>query len=239
MEYKHFSHQHSLMMYQVQQGQQLRCSGCESYCHDSVYACWPCNFFLHQHCGNANRYVKHPSHPLHPLILLPSPTYCSATFLCNACGAPGNAFSYCCALCEIDLHVHCAFLPPKVTHNSHPHQLGLICTNPADKVDQNTPNCICKICNKLLESKHWAYDCSKCDLFLVHTYCATKEVKLGLYPDDAASDSEAVPQNGCEGQPEVELTEDAVVELYKLQLQMQMADQFAQMMSSFNLTSLA
>ncbi|KAA8518280.1 hypothetical protein F0562_015837 [Nyssa sinensis] len=212
MEYKHFSHQHNLNIYQVQQGQQLRCSGCESLCHESVFACWQCNFFLHDYCANANRYVKHPSHSLHPLILIPYPTYSSGSFLCNACGASGSAFSYCCA-------------PYK----------------------EASP-CICKICSKLLDSKHWAYCCAKCDIN-VHTFCATREVKPGLYQMDDASDSadtEAPPgthdQTACEAneaQPELALSEDAVVELYKLQLQMQMAEQLGQMMASFNVSSLA
>ncbi|KAF5941230.1 hypothetical protein HYC85_022397 [Camellia sinensis] len=131
MEYKHFSHHHNLNLYRVQQGQTFHCSGSETSCtSDSIYACWQCNFFLHDHCGNPNRFIKHPSHPSHPLILLPSPTYCSGTFLCNACGATGKSFSYCCATCEVDLHLHCAFLPPKVNHKSHTHELSLVHTIP-------------------------------------------------------------------------------------------------------------
>lgn len=114
MEYKHFSHEHNLSMYQVHPGQQLRCSGCDKFCDKTIYACWHCKFFLHEHCGNATRYIRHPFHPPHHLILCPYPTYPSNCFLCNACGTNGTRFLYCCVVCEVDLHVNCAFLPPKV-----------------------------------------------------------------------------------------------------------------------------
>ncbi|KAK3010105.1 hypothetical protein RJ639_012445 [Escallonia herrerae] len=240
MEYKHFSHRHNLNIHQVQQGQQLLCSGCESFCHGSVYACWQCNFFLHSHCGNATRYMKHPSHPSHPLILIPQPTYCSGSFLCNACDQSGSSFSYCCALCEVDLHVHCAFLPPEVSHKVHPHELSLTYS----ALEKKGAPQFCKICSKSLESKHWTYGCTKCD-FGVHTFCATTEVKPGLYQMEDSADGatpEGYPglrQDVCEAkedQIEVELSEEALVQLYKLQLQMQMAEQVAQVMASMNLS---
>ncbi|KAI7998914.1 hypothetical protein LOK49_LG10G03014 [Camellia lanceoleosa] len=245
MEYKHFSHHHNLNLYQVHQGQTFHCSGCETSCtSDSIYACWQCNFFLHDHCGNANRFIKHPSHPSHPLILLPSPTYCGGTFLCNACGATGKSFSYCCVTCEVDLHLHCAFLPPKVNHKSHPHELRLVHTIPEKEAFSDHD---CKVCNNVLQSKQWGYCCVKCDDFHVHTFCATNEVKPGLYlddDDDGGLDSGAVEatqlghfQSGCEDQLEVQLSEEAVVELFKIQLQMQMAEQLAEILASPNHSS--
>ncbi|KAL1550035.1 hypothetical protein AAHA92_18050 [Salvia divinorum] len=183
MEYKHFSHQHTLTLYKVQQGQQLHCHGCHRLCHDSIFACWSCKFFLHEHCGNANRFVKHPSHKQHPLILMPNPTYCSSSFLCNGCGVAGSTFSYCCALCEVDLHVPCAYLPPKVKHQSHEHEICISYQTTQEK--DSTPQ-LCKICTRELSSKHWSYLCDMAGCtFRVHTFCATAEVKLGLHQDDA------------------------------------------------------
>ncbi|CDP10152.1 unnamed protein product [Coffea canephora] len=239
MEYKHFSHQHNLNIYKVQQGQICRCHGCQSLCHDSIYACWACDFFLHEHCGNATRYVNHPAHPLHPLILIPSPTYCSGSFVCNACGEIGNAFSYCCALCEIDLHLNCAFMPPKVSHKAHQHELVVSVGSPDRK---GAPE-FCKICTKELNSKNWSYCCLKpeCD-FRVHTFCATSEVKPGLYQgDDPDSEipepnSAATEANGNQPKPAPPKPSDPAAELLELQLQMQMAQQLAQMMASFNLS---
>ncbi|XP_076913783.1 protein VACUOLELESS GAMETOPHYTES-like [Bidens hawaiensis] len=180
MEYKHFSHEHNLSMYQ-------------------------CNFFLHEHCGNATRYIRHHFHSPHYLILSPYPTYPSNCFLCNACGTTGTRFSYCCALCEVDLHVNCAFLPPKVTHKAHPHELDLNHGSPA-----GVPNQVCKMCRKSLDAKHWSYECRVCANYGVHTLCATNEIKMGLYQMDDGSDpepSEPTTQPGpSNGQAEVELT---------------------------------
>ncbi|KAF5941229.1 hypothetical protein HYC85_022396 [Camellia sinensis] len=88
------------------------------------------------------------------------------------------------------------------------------------------------------KSKQWDYCCVKCDDFRVHTFCATNEVKPGLYlddDDDDRLDSGAIEaaqlghfQSGCEDQLEVQLSEEAIVELFKIQLQMQMAEQLAE-----------
>lgn len=221
MEYKHFSHEHTLSLYRVEAGQQFQCRGCQQPCRESIFACWKCNFFLHDHCGNANRYVKHPSHTLHPLILLPTPTYCSGSFLCNACGAPGNTFSYCCALCEVDLHVHCAYLPPKVTPTttSHHHELYLSFQRP----DKNGSPEFCSICTKELSTKHWSYFCNKPECnFRVHTFCATTEVKPGLYQDDEPEQE----------QVQIPVSEDILAEMFQLQMQIQMAQQMNQIINS-------
>ncbi|GFP97222.1 myosin-6 [Phtheirospermum japonicum] len=170
MEYKHFSHHHPLTLHKIQPGQQSQlCHGCQLPCNNngSIFACYSYNFFLHDHCGNANQYVKHPSHPAHPLVLIPTPTYCSGTFLCNGCGASGNAFSYCCPLYEIDFHVNCTFLPLKVTHNSHPHDLFLSFTAPINRVK---PPDYCRVCRKEMSFRNWFYFCEKagCDQTLTN-----------------------------------------------------------------------
>ncbi|KAL7168871.1 hypothetical protein ACSBR2_033990 [Camellia fascicularis] len=74
-----------------------------------------------------------------------------------------------------------------------------------------------------------------CDDFHVHTFFTTNEVKPGLYlddDDDGGLDSGTVKavhsrpfQSGCEDQLEVQLLGELVVELFKIQLQMQMAEQ--------------
>ncbi|KAL8463832.1 hypothetical protein ACS0TY_033688 [Phlomoides rotata] len=217
MEYKHFSHNHTLTLYKLQSGQHFQCHGCQSQCNDSVFACWTCNFFLHEHCGNANRYVKHPCHPLHPLVLMPRPTYCSSSFICNACGAPGSSFSYCCALCEVDLHTPCAYLPLKVKHHNHHHDIYL-CFKGSD--NKESPQ-HCKICTKEMSSKHWLYYCDKaeCD-FHVHTFCATTEVKTGLYQDDELEQVQSAPPPAAE---------EALADMFQLQMQLQMAHQLNQM----------
>ncbi|KAK1397699.1 putative nucleoredoxin 1-1 [Heracleum sosnowskyi] len=232
MEYNDFSHKHNLTNHQVTEGQTIHCSRCERLCHNKVYACLQCNYFLHHYCANAVRYIKkHPSDPQHPLVLIPKPTYCSGSFICNACGQTGTSFSYCCVLCEIDLHIHCAFLPLEVSHKLHQHELKLYIGDP-NKKDEVSDEFCCKICSQPLSTKHFCYLCLKCE-FGAHTSCATNSVKPELYLDDASSakpgttSPEAVVANGL-------TAEDVIAETYNLQLQMQMAQGLAQLMASFN-----
>lgn len=216
MEYKHFSHQHPLTLYKVQpEDQNFKCHGCNSQCRDSILACWSCNFFLHEHCGNANRYVKHPSHSLHPLVLLPTPTYCSGLFYCDCCGEQGSKFSYCCPLCEVDLHMDCAYLPPKVKHDSHQHDVYLS----FGQIEKRDLSEICNICTKELTSRHWSYFCEKpeCD-YRIHTFCATSEVKPGLYQDDEPEEVVQVSEGST-------VQDIGLSERFQLQMQIQMAQQ--------------
>ncbi|KAL8542405.1 hypothetical protein ACS0TY_003323 [Phlomoides rotata] len=124
MEFKHFSHIHGLVFHQTAQGSEIHCSGCKSSGGGNVYACWKCNYLLHEHCFRATRSLNHPSHSLHPLTLLPYPTYPSTQFFCNSCSLVGNGFCYCCSECEFDVHVHCAHLAasvplPNFNHQNH------------------------------------------------------------------------------------------------------------------------
>ncbi|PWA93357.1 zinc finger, PHD-type, C1-like protein [Artemisia annua] len=107
--YKHFSHTHKLEMHEMPEGAEVSCSGCNSSANKTIYACWQCNFFLHEQCFLATRSKKHPSHPLHPLTLVPYPTYISNSFYCNNCKIIGTGFSYSCSDCDFDLHVQCAY----------------------------------------------------------------------------------------------------------------------------------
>lgn len=94
-----------------------------------------------------------------------------------------------------------------------------------------------------MDPKHWSYACGECD-FSVHTFCATTAVTPGLYQMDDPADDAATAEGSGKGdqhggQPETGKTaEEAIVELYNLQVQMQMAEQLAQMMASYNLSSL-
>ncbi|KAL3622420.1 hypothetical protein CASFOL_033831 [Castilleja foliolosa] len=124
MEFKHFSHHHSLFLHQPPQGSHdIHCSGCKSRASDDVYVCWQCNYFLHGQCLRATRSLRHPSHPHHPLTLVPFPTHPSGSFICNTCHISGDAFSYTCSACEFDIHIHCAQLNasnPSFNNPIHP-----------------------------------------------------------------------------------------------------------------------
>ncbi|WRX22930.1 DC1 - like 10 [Theobroma cacao] len=251
MEYKHFGHQHNLRIYQLQPGDhEYRCSGCDSFCSGSAYGCLGCKFFLHEQCGNAGRSLQHPSHPFHHLTLVPYTTHLAGTFACNACGDTGNAFSYCCPLCDVDLHVPCAFLPQIIKHESHLHSLSLTYSLPFPNVSSR----FCDICHKLLDCKYWSYNCFACN-FAAHALCAAKEMRRETcHGEHVSSSGTTAPQSNeihlkedaasgtTQDQPELAEIQDptlqAMCELERLKLQMQMTNELAKMMASFNLSSL-
>ncbi|KAM7512289.1 hypothetical protein LguiB_011164 [Lonicera macranthoides] len=140
MDCKHFSHTHGLIVHQVPSESQITCSGCKFPGTSSVYACWPCSYFLHEQCFHAARSMNHPSHPTHPLTLVPYPTYPSNSFFCNSCNLVGSGLSYSCSSCNFDLHVHCASTPNSVTtHESFPSTISLNYPIPHEQVSQNNP----------------------------------------------------------------------------------------------------
>lgn len=174
MEFKHFSHPHVLRLYQIPQGQKVHCYGCESSFSGSAYGCAHCQYFLHEQCARASRTLQHSTHSLHHLTLLPSTTYSAGSFSCNACGSPGTAFSFCCALCEFDLHVDCALLPKTMKHEAHPHELSLSFALPHHEArPHNRP---CGICHKVLDFNLWTYNCNGCN-FHVHASCASNKIR--------------------------------------------------------------
>ncbi|XP_031278561.1 uncharacterized protein LOC116137016 [Pistacia vera] len=230
MEFKHFSHPHNLRIYNFphQNPETYTCSGCESIISGSAYACFQCMFFLHQHCGNAQRAIQHQSHPMHHLTLLPSTTYSAGSFICNACGRAGrgNSFSFCCPLCDFDLHLQCASLPENIKREAHFHGLCLSYGLP-----QPNNECYnCDVCHKLLDQKFWSYNCFACN-FHVHTSCAIVDGSVS-----------GASQNRLSDEVTAENREDPVLnaqtELQRLQHELQMAQELAKMMASFNLSSL-
>lgn len=100
---------------------------------------------------------------------------------------------------------------------------------------EEIPDEFCKICSKVLNTKNFCYSCLDCE-FGVHTFCATNEVKPELYVvgDDSVPDSGATSSNSQATAVSEPTAEEVIVELYNLQLQMQMAQGLAQMMASFN-----
>ncbi|KAL7204195.1 hypothetical protein ACSBR2_017296 [Camellia fascicularis] len=144
MDFKHFSHPHNLSFHQIPQGTDAHCFGCNFPVVGTAFMCWQCQFFLHHQCFLATRSLNHPSHPSHPLSLLPSPTYPCGSFFCNSCNLPGTAFSYSCAHCEFDLHLHCASLPQPTTTTTHiPNQYAYtpeISTTHQSLLINNSPN---------------------------------------------------------------------------------------------------
>ncbi|XP_041020065.1 uncharacterized protein LOC121261663 isoform X2 [Juglans microcarpa x Juglans regia] len=123
-EIKHFSHEHDLKL-TAKFGINEKCDACTRYIFTPYYACAQCRFFLHKHCAELSRRMRHPLHR-HPLMLLPRATYDSdGSFGCDACRRhPCNGFTYNCEECLFNLDVQCSLLPyNKFTHDSHEHGL--------------------------------------------------------------------------------------------------------------------
>ncbi|KAK4738344.1 hypothetical protein R3W88_002041 [Solanum pinnatisectum] len=169
---QHFSHHHILKKLVLDENEELQCQACDNSIFEPFHGCISCNFYLHGNCLNAPRSLVHPSHPSHPLTLLPTPTYSSRSFTCNACGSEGRSCSLSCAHCEFDLHVQCALLPQTVLlPQHHHHELKLIFDSSFGDEDESSIF-ICDLCNGKVEENSWLYYCADCD-FGTHIECSS------------------------------------------------------------------
>ncbi|KAK3011164.1 hypothetical protein RJ639_013012 [Escallonia herrerae] len=110
LESKHFSHEHELILNEVQQledGKTKRAVfyGClEPIAEQAFFSCGDCDdFFLHQTCANLSKDMEGLVHPQHPLILL-----ANRSCICDVCGRDWKRFTYNCALCDFDVCIACA-----------------------------------------------------------------------------------------------------------------------------------
>ncbi|XP_060169029.1 protein VACUOLELESS GAMETOPHYTES-like [Lycium barbarum] len=178
----HFSHPHILKLVNPSESETLTCNACEQQNTNNkpFYGCNACQYFLHENCLNAPCFLDHSSHPSHPLTLHPMPTYPTRSYLCNACGSVGNAFSFSCARCQFDIHVQCASCPSSILVDKHEHQLELIFGSPYQDKDIEY---FCDICDAVMNKDNWLYYCADCD-FGAHLQCASPElvVYLGSQP---------------------------------------------------------
>ncbi|XP_049399758.1 uncharacterized protein LOC125863777 [Solanum stenotomum] len=170
---QHFSHPHILKPI-VNPTETLTCNACEQpNITSNFYGCNTCQYYLHQNCLNAPRFLDHSSHPSHHLTLLPTPTYSNRSYTCKACASAGNGFSFSCARCEFDVHMHCALLPQTVfLSQHHHHDLVLIFESPFyDDADDESTVFVCDLCRDNVDLNNWFYYCADCD-FGTHLECA-------------------------------------------------------------------
>ncbi|XP_076900186.1 protein VACUOLELESS GAMETOPHYTES-like [Bidens hawaiensis] len=173
---KHSSHPHLLQLSSNLQLQtNISCAGCNLLVSssDHIYACRPCNFFLHASCSKFPELITHPSHREHTLSLLPNSIYPGGFFRCDACSQQGTRFSYHCQVCDFDLHVLCATKPLSVNHPFHPHQLVLTFSSPYGQKSGFS----CDVCQSVGSADQWLYRCVSCE-FDVHLHCATAKPAL-------------------------------------------------------------
>ncbi|KAI3498562.1 hypothetical protein L1887_34338 [Cichorium endivia] len=206
----HFSHPHTLFMVNLQgEGKKVSCSGCEETLDGKLgYSCVKenCNFHLHESCFHLKKEIQHKSHPEHPLTLLSLAPYGNKNgeFTCNACFSDGTGFTYHCPICKFDLHIRCVSFPETVKRSDHEHMLKLYYSCPVEGEEYTLS---CNVCHMAVEKDRWAYYCETCD-YCTHLGCVDYEERL------------------------VDSVLDTQVQLQRLQLQMEMTRQHAQMIAS-------
>ncbi|KAL7590109.1 hypothetical protein Lser_V15G38588 [Lactuca serriola] len=196
---KHISHQHPLILVDVDHGQtssssnslllikchdpmkktQLLCNGCLRPIMSTMpfYKCLhqSCNdFALHDWCTRLPQEIQnHPDHPQHTLHLIYSNNlpFFFGVFHCAVCDLPCNGFAYGCVECKYFVDVSCGIIPKEITHKAHPnHILSLV--QKIFGVDR------CHICCLPFFDDHVHYEirpilfgCKACDIYM-HPQCA-------------------------------------------------------------------
>ncbi|KAH0782411.1 hypothetical protein KY290_002009 [Solanum tuberosum] len=176
---QHFSHPHILKPI-VNPPETLTCNACEQPNNNkpNFHGCNSCQYFLHDNCFNAPRFLNHSSHPSHPLTLHQIPSYSSRSYTCKACGSAGNGFCFSCAACGFDIHLQCASSPSSILVNNHPHQLELHFGSPYE--DKNSKY-NCDMCKVIMNKDDWLYYCAGCD-FGSHLRCAITNPEVCVFP---------------------------------------------------------
>ncbi|MFS8026744.1 putative chromatin regulator PHD family [Helianthus anomalus] len=198
---------HNLSIVNLNKENKVVCSGCEENLIGKGFSCSEpnCDFHLHESRFHLKNEIQHKSHPGHPLKLLPFAPYNNKNreFACSACFGNGRGFTYHCSVCEFDLHVQCVSLPETVKRADHEHALKLFYSCPV-KGEEFTVSC--DVCQGAIQKDRWAYYCESCD-FETHLDCVKGEKR------------------------ERDSVMDTQVQLQRLQLEMQMNQQLAQMIA--------
>lgn len=192
---QHFSHEHLLIPIETEDGEEIKCHGCEEVMEDPFYGCPACEYFLDTTCFDAPRSMQHPSHPSHPLALVPTPTYPTRSYGCDACGLQGKSFSYACAGCEFDLHLHCAAAPQTLfIEEEHAHELKLVFEPPVFSSEDGLV--MCYVCNEN-RSYNWLYCCEECK-HVLHLTCLLSKYDEDDRETDGGGGSDVVSVEGKE-----------------------------------------
>lgn len=120
--------------------------------------------------------ISHFSHPQHKLKF----EYTEIPFKCDGCKEVGIGSRYRCAMCDFDLHMHCAMPSPSIFHPFYTKCSFQFFSRPPG----NNPR-YCNACEKDITG--FTYHCTSCG-FDLHPCCAKLpmvlddgEVKLYLY----------------------------------------------------------
>ncbi|OWM74020.1 hypothetical protein CDL15_Pgr022291 [Punica granatum] len=140
MEIQHFSHEHPLVLIQIDDTLRYPETECHVCAQDlvpeacPVYGCKDCGFYLHKPCAERQLapQIDHPLLPPHPLILNTELFRIRSygIYHCSCCQKNCVHFFYHCSECNYDLDLECASLVPTLKLRDPSHLLFLF-----EKVD--------------------------------------------------------------------------------------------------------
>ncbi|KAL4637026.1 hypothetical protein ACB092_03G051300 [Castanea dentata] len=163
---QHPLHQHPLILLPMEPSKYFRCKACSQYCNGFTYKCEKCSFYLDVQCSLISDILTHEGHE-HPLIL----SYITQEQKCSCCSNESDQV-FRCTSCEFALDYKCATLPHTTRYNQHEHSFTL-----CYRVEDESGEYYCDICEEERDSKHWFYYCEDCS-YPTHTKCI-----LGEYPN--------------------------------------------------------
>ncbi|KAK3023707.1 hypothetical protein RJ639_042717 [Escallonia herrerae] len=200
IELNHFSHDHPLILFDVQteesesrlgknfKNDDILCEACVKPVIAPFYKCSLCNFVLHKCCAELPTELQHPFHPQHQLILRPKFPEWWGLFRCQGCGSFCNGFAFGCVGCEFYLDVSCGSLPSTIKHEAHRDHLLHFKENLSG---------LCNACAwRRGFSKH-GFGCIICD-FELHAFCSQFPRTLRHKYDEHSLILTYSPGEGCE-----------------------------------------
>ncbi|XVF83493.1 hypothetical protein PTKIN_Ptkin16aG0492700 [Pterospermum kingtungense] len=163
----HLCHRKHPLTLQFKDDSDLPCQVCQETKHKQIiYCCSVCKFGLHIECTSPPQIIEDKSHHQHPLILF----WRHVSFICDACGTPGNYVSYICSTCCLIVHKKCISLPPIIKFYRHYHPI----VHTYFLEEHGFEKWECRLCYEEMNTDHGNYFCSKCD-YIVHVNCALAE----------------------------------------------------------------
>ncbi|KAL4363330.1 hypothetical protein GQ457_04G024520 [Hibiscus cannabinus] len=145
------------------------CSSCSSSpVGNTSYACFDCRTFFHKSLELPLQ-IDHPYHRKHQLVL----EYDVHEWRdCHLCSEKHRGLFYRCSLCNVDIHINCAWPPTIIEDKSHPeHPFSLL-------LRPHSFNC--DACG--IQGNNVSYICSTCDI-QVHKNCISlpRFIRINLH----------------------------------------------------------
>ncbi|THG21404.1 hypothetical protein TEA_008500 [Camellia sinensis var. sinensis] len=193
MERQHFSHEHPLILSEVNDdGEAIVCNVCWENISGSAFSCKNCSFFLHKFCAEFPEEMKHPIHA-HSLTLQHS----GSSRCCDVCYDNIHGFTYHCRLCYFHLDIKCSV---RGQHFGSKHQLMILNEDEKNDVDERLS---CYVCLQQITGSTAAYKCTNCSPSIYfHKFCAQlpAEMEHPMHPEHPLALLQVVPNKfRCDG----------------------------------------